>query len=187
MKAITDNDISVDFKSGKLGAADTVISAYGNRLLRSAFLLCKNETDANDLTQETFLQAIKSRHNYNTDYPLFSWLYGILLNLNRQRARKKKFLIFSNDMENNPSPHTTDALHQLDQEKTFSQLYAVMNTLSLKHKEILILKYFEGLKIEEIAVITGASKGTVKSRLHYATKYMQRKMPQHLKEAYDEL
>jgi RNA polymerase sigma-70 factor (ECF subfamily) len=176
-----ENEISHAFKNREPGAADAMVSLYGDRLMRTAFLLCKNEPDARDLVQETFLQAIKSRENFNTDYALYSWLSGILLNLNRQHYRKKKKMIFSDELENTRDGNTFDAEHHLDMEKAFSALYSIMEKLSLKHKEILILKYFEGLKIHEIAGIVGASNGTVKSRLHYAVKQMQKKMPDHLK------
>ena len=158
-----------------------MVSLYGDGLMRTAFLLCKNEADAHDLVQETFLQAIKCRGNFNSEYALYSWLSGILLNLNRQHYRKKKRTILSDEFENTRDAGTFDPEHHLDKEKVFAVLYSIMEQLSLKHKEILILKYFEELKIHEIAGIVGASKGTVKSRLHYAVKQMQKKMPDHLK------
>ncbi len=54
-----------------------LIESYGDRLLRSACLLCGDETEAQDLVQETFVQALKSAHRFRGDSAVYTWLHGI--------------------------------------------------------------------------------------------------------------
>src|SRR6266446_3726570 len=71
-----------------------LIESYGDRLLRSACLLCGDETEAQDLVQETFVQALKSAHRFRGDSAVYTWLHGILLNVCRRHLRKQKRLVF---------------------------------------------------------------------------------------------
>ena len=55
-----------------------------------------------------------------------------------------------------------------------------MQRLSPEHREVIVLRYYENLKIQEIAERTGVSKGTVKSRLHYAMRCLEQFLPREL-------
>jgi RNA polymerase sigma-70 factor (ECF subfamily) len=61
-----------------------------------------------------------------------------------------------------------------------SALAEALRSLSGCHREVLILRFYEDMKIHEIAARLGISKGTVKSRLHYAIAQMQRRLPSEL-------
>src|SRR5437868_6249365 len=84
----------------ELGAFDPqeLLAAHGERLLRSAYLLCGDENEAEDLVQETFLQAIKSAHRFRGDSAIYTWLHGILRNLCHRHLRKQKRLLFQEDL-----------------------------------------------------------------------------------------
>src|SRR5580658_9427052 len=58
-----------------------LIEAHGDRLLRSAYLMCDDRAEAQDLVQETLLQAFKSAHRFRGDSEVYTWLHGILRNL----------------------------------------------------------------------------------------------------------
>ncbi len=170
-----------DFKKGEPQCIEKVITVYGTPLLRSAFLLCGSEVEAHDMVQETLLQAIKSIHRFKGKSSLFTWLYGILLNVFRQQTRKKRYSSFPGGFGDKNSKSDVNPEHNLDRERVFSRVYSMIQTLSPHHREALILRYYEGLKIAEIAEISGVSKGTVKSRLHYATEALKKIMPSDLK------
>lgn len=167
-------------KRGEPQSIEKIVTLYGHRLLRNAFLLCGNESDAHDLVQETFLQAIKSINKFEGKSTPHTWMYGILLNVFRQYVRKKRRLFFSGDIKNKESASSIDIEHHLDIKNVFSKICDLIKTLSNNHREVLILRYFEGLNIAEIAEITRLPKGTVKSRLHYATMALRKKMPENL-------
>jgi RNA polymerase sigma-70 factor (ECF subfamily) len=153
-----------------------LIDSHGDRLLRSACLLCGNETEAQDLVQETYVQALKSAHRFRGDSAVYTWLHGILLNLCRRHLRKQKRLVFEEErvLKETIQPSLAD---EMDRDFCATGLARAVQKLSPEHREVIVLRYYEELKIEEIARQTGVSKGTVKSRLHYAVRCLEQLIP----------
>jgi RNA polymerase sigma-70 factor (ECF subfamily) len=156
-----------------------LVDSHGNRLLRSACLLCGDETEAQDLVQETFVQALKSAHRFRGDSAVHTWLHGILLNLCRRHFRKQKRLVFEEErvLKETVQPVPAD---ELDRDFCAKALAQAVQKLSSEHREVIVLRYYENLKIEEIARQTGVSKGTVKSRLHYAVRCLEQFIPREM-------
>jgi len=175
--AIDEEHLVSQLKKGAPEALKTLVSTYGSRLLKSSYLLCGNEADAEDLVQETFLQALPAVKRFKGKSTLYTWLYAILTNLNRQRRRKRNPVTLPETPLDSYPTEPLDWENQLDMQKAASSLHKNLQSLSLHHKEVLVLRYFEGLKIKEIATVLGISKGTVKSRIHYAAACLKRKIP----------
>lgn len=162
-------------KSHDPAAVPELLDVYGDKLLRSAFHLCGNETEAQDLVQETFLQALRSVHRFQGRSRLYTWLHAILLNLSRHYHRRQKRIIY--DDERVHQEIADENSNQLDAGTAASALQTALQQLSSAHREIIVLRYYENLKIHEIAAHLGISKGTVKSRLHYAIQELQKILP----------
>jgi RNA polymerase sigma-70 factor (ECF subfamily) len=158
-------------------AARELVEAYGNRLFRSACLLCGNHADAEDLTQETFLQAIRSVERFRGDSNIYTWLHGILLNLTRHHHRKRKWLVFGENIANEESAEHQEGGHAMDMEAGALALAEALKKLSQAHREILVLRYYEQMKIGDIAGHVKISKGTAKSRLFYAVEELRKLVP----------
>jgi RNA polymerase sigma-70 factor (ECF subfamily) len=155
------------------------LQAHGNRLLRSAYLLCGDATEAEDLMQETFLQAVKSVHRFRGESAIYTWLHGILVNLNRRRWRKQKRFVFDEELvQQTASPNVQES--EIDREFQTNRLSQAILTLSAEHREVIVLRYYEDLKLHQIAAQTGVSLGTVKSRLHYAMQCLEKLLPEEL-------
>ncbi len=153
-----------------------LIAEHGERLLRSAALLCDDLHEAEDLVQETLIQAMRGSARFRGECAVYTWLYGILLNLCRRHRRKQRRLIYNEDRmlsETAPSRPVTEH----DQTYCAEGLALALRTLSQEHREAIILRYYEGLKIDEIARVAGLSTGTVKSRLHYALRQLAQVVP----------
>jgi len=160
------------------GAARELVETCGERLFRSAFLLCGNEADAKDLVQETFLQAARSVGRFRGQSSVYTWLHGILLNLTRHYHRDRKRLVFEPEqLETEEAAQPESASTESDARTTSAALGDALKRLSDAHREVLVLRYYENLRIGEIAAALGISQGTVKSRLHYAVAEMQRLVP----------
>ena len=159
-----DASIIAGLKKGDASAAARLVDLYGNRLLRAAFLLCGNKTEAQDHVQETLLRVVKSSHRCRESSALFPWLYGILLNVHRNHCRKQRLILYSNEI---PETATEDtyAGSGLDKQMVAGMLWKAINELSAEHREAVILRYYEGLSIDEISSCADVSIGTVKSRL----------------------
>jgi RNA polymerase sigma-70 factor (ECF subfamily) len=165
-------------RSEDSGAARELVETCGDRLFRSAFLLCGHEADAKDLVQETFLQAARSVARFRGQCSVYTWLHGILLNLTRHYHRDRKRLVFESgpaELEEAVQPESAGS--QSDVQTASAALTHALTRLSPAHREVLLLRYYGNLRIAEIAATLGISKGTVKSRLHYAVHEMRRLLP----------
>jgi RNA polymerase sigma-70 factor, ECF subfamily len=153
-----------------------LIDAHGDRLLRSAYLLCGDKTEAQDLAQETLLQAYKSARRFRGDSAVYTWLYGILRNLCYRHLRKQKRLVLGAELPAEEAIHPSPG-KELDQDYRATKLSKALQGLSPIHREMIALRFYENLKIHEIASRTGLSDGTVKSRLHYAVRRLKELLP----------
>lgn len=144
---------------------------YSERLFYSAIKMTKNESDADDLVQESFIRAYRSAHNFEGKSSIYTWLYGIMRHVQLDRWRKVK-----------RSPQLTD-FSEIDIEDDSEQeggtrIEVVQNEVSrLKDdaREVIRLFYFEELSVEEIAQKLGCAPGTIKSRLFNARKKLKTK------------
>ena len=158
-------------------ALESLIEAHGTRLLRSATLLCGNETNAQDLVQDTFVEALRSAHRFRGQSSLYTWLHSILLNLTRHHHRDNRRLIYDNELAAQDVPIAEEQHISLDLETATAELTRAFRQLSDPHREVLVLRYYEHMKIDEMARHLDVSKGTIKSRLHYAVREMQKLFP----------
>ena len=159
------------------GAVRQLLTSHGDRLLRSAFLLCGSEPEAQDLVQETFLQAFRSLPRYRGQSSVYTWLHGILLNLSRHSRREAKRIVYSEEFIAQAPAAPDDGPSPEDAKVSGSALAEALGQLSTPHREVLVLRFYENMKIHEIARHLGLSTGTVKSRLHYALARMQDLLP----------
>lgn len=156
---------------------DTLIGTYGTRLLRSATLLCGDETTAQDLVQDTFVEGFRSAHRFRGQSSLYTWLHSILLNLTRHHHRDNRRLVYDNELAAQEVWTSEDQPTTSDLERASAELTRGLCRLSEPHREVLLLRYYEHMKLPEMARHLGVSTGTVKSRLHYAIREMQRLVP----------
>lgn len=175
---MNDEQLVAALKAQDPAAAQELLDLHGSRLIRSAFLLCGNEAEAQDFVQETFLQAIRSVHRFQGRSAVYTWLHAILLNVIRSAHRQTARLVYDNDLLNREVAAETPS--QLDAEAASSALRLALQRLSAPHREVIILRYYENMKIDEMAAHLRVSKGTVKSRLHYAIQELQKFLPAEL-------
>jgi RNA polymerase sigma-70 factor (ECF subfamily) len=159
------------------GAVAELVNLYGDRLLRSAFMLCGNETEAQDLVQETLLAAIRSVQRFEQRSSVYTWLYSILFNISRHHHRKQKRIVLDNEAGAEATAPAAETMSPLDASTVASALREAMGPLSEAHREVIVLRYYEDMKIDEIALHLGVPQGTVKSRLHHAIGEIRNLLP----------
>jgi RNA polymerase sigma-70 factor (ECF subfamily) len=177
---VNEDQVITALKGRDPRAVQELVNIYGDRLLRSAFTLCGNEADAQDLVQDTFLQAIRSVHRFRGRSTLYTWLHAILLNLTRHYHRDRRRIVYDNELTGREVCLPDENPCQSDTETASSAVMEALRNLSCAHREVIILRYYEHMKIHEIAAHLGISKGTVKSRLHYAIGEMHKLLPDEL-------
>ncbi len=163
-------------KAGDRAAIAEMIEGNGTRLLKTAFLLCGDESDAQDLVQDTFLKAIDLIGKFREESKLHTWLYGILFNLNRSMRRKRR-LLFPGQLPEETHDPMPAFEQKMDLQKVYRIISGIMKKMAAKHREVLVLRYFEAMSLMEISDTLGISIGTVKSRLFYATSKIRNKLP----------
>jgi RNA polymerase sigma-70 factor, ECF subfamily len=148
--------------------AKQLVTEYGNRLFAAAILLCPNNADAEELVFRSFDQAIKKIRQYEPEADFFSWLYTILLNFYRMDLRKKHVEVVPMGGPGElPEVPVEDVARVIESAADLAVRKAVQR-LSEPLQEVVVLRYFQGLSLEEISQVLKISEGTVKSRLFNA-------------------
>ena len=132
-------------------------------LYRLAYTYVKNPDDAMDVVQESAYRAIRDcRKVRNKDY-LSTWIYRIVVNTALDMLRRKK------------KENITEELPEIPVEDQYQdlELRTVLNQLDDKSRTIILLRYFEDLKLEDIADIVGDNLNTVKARLYRSLKKLR--------------
>jgi len=154
---------------------ETMFQAHGDRLLRAAYLLCHNEPDARDLVQETFCQAMDAIERFRGESKEYTWLYGIMRNQYMIYRRKRSRWLPLDLVFNHPAERV-DPWIDINKVERARQFEVALSLLPFKYREILLLRFVEEMKVDDIAQLLKISSGTVKSRLHNATRRLQKKL-----------
>lgn len=166
---------------------DEAIRQYFPRIHRAALVLCGNPWDADDLAQETFLVMAKQGDQFQGRSSLYTWLYGILLNLDRRERRRfgmrrRKLQVL---WDNEPSqPRTTPAADTAAEVSEWKRsLWGRVALLPDGQRQALVLRFSEQLRYEEIAEALECPLGTVKSRIFHGLLALRRVMEEQGEEA----
>jgi RNA polymerase sigma-70 factor (ECF subfamily) len=155
---------------------DRLIEQYQHRLLRYLVYLSGNRELAEDLFQETWIRVLERGHQYDGKHEFSTWLYAVARNLTIDYLRKKSPLSLGgiNDglMEDEdraplePADTRPLAWEVVQQREQAERINAALVSIPAEYREAVVLRFQEGLALDEIATVTGARLGTVKSRLY---------------------
>ena len=151
---------------------DRLIEQYQHRLLRYLISLSGNRELAEDLFQETWIRVLERGHQYDGKHEFNTWLYAVARNLTIDYLRKKSLLSLDAMMEDEdhapldpPDTHPM-AWEVVQQHEQAERISAAMIGLPAEYREAIVLRFQDGLDLQEIATVIGAPLGTVKSRLY---------------------
>lgn len=144
---------------------------------RYATMVLGNRSDAEDATHDAALTAWQRFGDLRDVDRFEAWFGRILVNACRDRLRVRVRTPLSLDAEPVPDAASLgDRLASPDQADAIVRRQAIgaaLRSLSPEHREVVVLRYYLDLTVEQVAARTGASAGTVKSRLHYALRYLR--------------
>ena len=159
--------------AGNEDAIELFVRQYETDVFRLALSIVGDQAEANEITQETFLSALKSFRLYQEKNSLRAWLYTIALNHSRSHLRKQKILerlrtavttVFQLE-ERHKQRSPEDVFIQDEKE---AAIWNELNKLDERHRTVVVLRYFHDLSISEISEILAVNEGTIHSRLHTA-------------------
>lgn len=145
---------------GNTKAYGQLIEQKKELLYRTAYLHVKNEQVALDLVSETIIKGYESIHTLREPAYFKTWLIRILLNNVKDYFKKVKDEVSYEFLEEFPDEKRTCVEEKLD-------LKNAIDTLPKKYQSVIILKYYEDMKISEIAEVLDIPEGTVKAYLHH--------------------
>ena len=174
MRETTDEQLMQQYANGDAKAFDQLYARHRSALYRYFNRQVNNVSTANDLYQGAWEKIIKSRGKYRKTAPFTAWMYRIAHNhlVDHYRRIKPDDSIATEDLSDHQPGPSEDAIDEQQNER----LKATIIALPAEQRDTLLLKVETGLKMEEIASVTGVSRETVKSRLRYAVDKLKRSL-----------
>jgi RNA polymerase sigma-70 factor (ECF subfamily) len=175
---IQDDQLPVrEARNGQTEAWDALFKRYQRPLYTYVFELTHQEQTSLEIVQETFINAARHIGALREDRKFGSWLFGIAHQKCAQHWRKQRpEPIRIEDEEEIPDSSIEGPDEMLIREEQEAEFMNALNQLSPPHRAVLLLHFMEDFSLEEIAAITGARVGTVKSRLHYAKESLREQL-----------
>ena len=165
-------------QQGDSDAFRLVFEAYKDRVYSIALCFFDgNEASARDITQEVFLKLMMTIAQFQRRSEFVTWLYRIVTNacLDRKRALRR-FLFFGSSRDLELPDRRSSIEEKYIQNELESSVRKVIAEMKPKLRMAILLKYFDDLSYDEMAVVLGCSKGTVASRLNRAHQILARKL-----------
>ena len=169
-------------RQGDRGAFQKLVSLFQEDLYRMLYYRTFCRMDAEDLTQEAFVQAYRKIGSLKNAERFKAWLFSIAANRCRDFIRKKKLLsIFglgsSDDLDSlaySPHDKSNRIQENMQQKRFWNQVKELLSGLSGMEREVFTLRFMDQLKIGEIAEVLNKHESTVKTHLYRALRKMKK-------------
>ncbi len=170
-------------KNGEPAAFANMVNMYQDMVYNTAVSMVQNTADADDITQEVFVQVFNSIKEFKGESKLSTWIYRITisktLDHERRKKRKKRFgyvqSLFGNDTDQ--SEHPAEFNHpgiQLEKKESAAALFSALKKLPGKQRTVFTLHKIEGQSYQEIAVILNTSLYAVESVMKRAKENLRK-------------
>ena len=160
-----------------------LVERYEQRIYNVVYGMVRNQEDARDLAQDTFIKAYNNLHRFRLESSFYTWLYRIAMNVCIDFHRRRKLRRteeFDEGIAARGSDGTIDPMHRkldpgkdLERKQLREKIMAAMDELPEDQKQIIVLREIDGMSYKEIAEVLDIPEGTVMSRLFYARKKLQ--------------
>ena len=179
MEITTDLAVVRRARSGDAEAFRQLVESHSRMTFRVAYRMTRNEQDADDVVQETFLRAYRQLRHFEERANFGTWLHRITINcsLDLIRARGRADSAYGGDIESaemdgtaRSEPQQYRLLMSADLQK---QVTAAMERLSINERTAFVLRHFEGMPVEEIGKILGIQVNAAKHTIFRAVRKLR--------------
>lgn len=180
------------YQGGEDAAFEELILPFETAIFNFGLRMCGNREDAQDILQETFINAMRYLKGFRGEAKLRNWLFRIASSVCQKKHRRSKFapereLSLTQFYDDGEGPEELDVADErllpddalLDSELG-ERLSAAIKGLPKKYRVVLLLRDIEGLSAKEVAEILDMSVPAVKSRLHRARLFVRQQLQPYL-------
>ena len=164
-----EKELIKNLKNGKEEAYYKLVNIYGNKLLRTCFLMLKDEKEAEDIVQDTFIKVFKYINGFKGNSSLYTWVYKIAQNIIKDKCK--------NDISTIPYEDyytSEDNIEEIIINNNNKRiLKEKLKEMGFIYKQVLVLFYFNDFSIKEIREILDEKEGTIKSKLSRGRKLLK--------------
>ena len=178
----SDDDLMRAFQGGEVEAFEALVARYQKPLAVFVHSRTAESATTDDIVQETFIRVYEHHRDYIPSGRFRAWVYAIARNLCCDKSREPTFRSFDLDMPVllwsglRPVSHGPGIDEGAGDSERLERVSQAAELLRPLMREAVILRYYHGLKLAEIAEVQDCPVGTVKSRLHYAVRRMKKSL-----------
>jgi len=176
-----DEELVSRIRQGEIEAFEALYNKYRLRLYRAALAITCDRGTAEEILQDAFVRAYVALDRVDASASLSPWLHRIVVNLSHNWTKRKRRYpvpleeVLACLVESGPAC-PEDAAEGSELRQIIRDALA---SLTFKRRVVIVLYYLQGFSMQEIAYILGCPVGTVKSRLHYASKALRAKLSEY--------
>jgi RNA polymerase sigma-70 factor (ECF subfamily) len=174
-------------KRGERGAFDELVRRFRKRIYALCLHLTGSRTEADDITQETFLRAYRKLGEFEGRSEFFTWLYRIAMNrcFNARRDGARRRVVDLDDPRVQAAvayDAGADPRRQTELRQLYARLVGALDALPEEMRTTVVLVAMQGMSHEEVAVVLGVAPGTIGWRMHEARRFLRAAIDKPLKE-----
>ena len=182
-------------KQGNEAAFKTIVETWQDMVYNTALGIIQNAEDAEDISQEVFVQVYESIHTFKGEAKFSTWLYKITVTKTmdhiRRKKRKKRFAFIQSLFgANDEIAHDPPDFHHpgvvLDKKETAAELFKAIEQLPENQKIAFTLNKLEGLNYQEVSEIMNTTVPSIESLLHRAKNNLKKLLEIYYREKYNQ-
>ncbi|UCH93546.1 MAG: sigma-70 family RNA polymerase sigma factor [Candidatus Aminicenantes bacterium] len=166
---------------GKKSSFEELMKKYNKKIFGFIYRMVRDEEVAVELAQDFFIKIYTVLSKYNFEYKFSTWAYRICYNLVIDYVRKNQAQVDSLDNDTITPKQlvesenfvSEDGFEHLAKEELHQYIWKIVDCIPVKYKELILLRYLQGLKYDEIAQVTDLPVGTVKNRIFKAKEILR--------------
>lgn len=176
---LSEAELATSARAGEAAAWESIVGRHREAVFRYAYLQTGDSAEAEDIAQETFLRAYRSFHQYDVSRPLRPWLLRIARNLARNRWRSWTRRERATERWRIESSSETSGFNRPGEGaagQAAAELRKVVTGMRDEDRQVIYLRFFLALSLEETGEALSVPVGTVKSRLSRALERLREKV-----------
>lgn len=163
------------FKAGERRAFDELVRRYQRPIYFVAMRYLKNEADAADITQKTFVRAFKAIGSFKGNSAFRTWLYRIAINLSLNHIRDNK-RERATDISDDALAQSAVGMKRIVEDERSMALREAIDELPPKQRLVLELRIYDELPFKEVAELANCTENAAKVNFHHAVKRLKKLM-----------